>query len=139
MLDTIVEVTLQEGQRRNVQMKSYSPSNSKKKGATTELRKHPDYEFDQVQALKSILTNLLDRFIAGETIEKVFHGSNDVLGEKETIFSCDICNYKTKSRSGLKTHKTRIHKIDANKCSFCDFEGKTKSKLEDHLATNHTK
>ena len=65
--DTTIEVTNQEALRGNVQLKSYLSSNSKKKGASTELRKLSDYEYCHVEVLKEIVTNLLDRFIAGLT------------------------------------------------------------------------
>ena len=45
IFDMVVEVSVENGQRGIVIMKSYNPG---KKGATTELRRHPDseYEFD---------------------------------------------------------------------------------------------
>ena len=102
ILDATVEVSPQEGPRGNVQLKSHSPSNNRKKGATTELRKLSDYEFSQVEVLKAMLTYILDRLIAGDSLENVVNGSkSDSVGE-ETIFDCDMCNYKTKSKSGLK-------------------------------------
>ena len=51
IVDATVEVIPQEGSRGNVQLKSHNPSTTKKKGATTELRKHPDYEYSQVEVL----------------------------------------------------------------------------------------
>ena len=63
LMDATVQVTPQKGPAGHVQMKSYAKSNSKKKGATTELRKLADYDFSYVLVLKCILTNLLDRFI----------------------------------------------------------------------------
>ena len=72
--DTTIEVTTQEALRGNVQLKSYIPSNSKKKGASTELRKLSDYEYSHVEVLKEIVTNLLDRIIAGDTVDHVVNG-----------------------------------------------------------------
>ena len=121
IVDATVEVVPQEGQRGNVQLKSHNPSGSKKKGATTELRKLPDYEYSQVEVLKAILKNILDRLIAGDSIEQAISGAKSESEVKEIIISCDVCNFETKSKAGLKIHKTRIHKNDVNKCTSCDF------------------
>ena len=108
IVDATVEVIPQEGPRGNVQLKSHNPSNSKKKGASTELRKLSDYEYGQVEVLKAVLIHILDRLIAGKSIEEAISGSEIETEVKETFFSCDVCNFKTKSKAGLKT---RIHKI----------------------------
>ena len=49
-----------------------------------------------------MLTNILDRLIAGDSLENVVNGSKSDSAGEETIFDCDMCNYKTKSKSGLK-------------------------------------
>ena len=64
-------------------MKSYIPCNNKKKGATTEMRKLPDYEYGQVEVLKAMVTNVFDRFIAGDTPEEVLDGYKASLSDKE--------------------------------------------------------
>ena len=50
-----------------------------------------------------------------------------------------MCNYKTKSKSGLKTHKTRIHKSNQKKCLKCDFEAPLNDQLEEHMKRVHSK
>ena len=128
LLDTIVEVSIEDGRKGKALLKSYYPSNNKKKGATTEIRKHSDYSYAEVQIMKSMLTSLLDKYIAEGT------GS-----ENEEVWSCDICDYKAKTNSGLKTHKTRIHKDKAFHCDDCDFASKTRRELELHLEAIHEK
>ena len=132
IFDMVVEVTLESGHRGIVIMKSYNPG---KRGATTELRRHPDSEYEFVDYLKSMLTIFLDRCIDGETIEDVLN--NDAKIPKASMFSCNICNYKTWSTSGLKTHQTRIHKVGAIKCSSCDSTFENKTKLQVHMIESH--
>ena len=131
MFDTIVEVTLENGDRGNVIMKSYYPSNNKKKGATTELRKHSEYEYDQVEVLLSMITILLDKLIAGGTLE----GNS----AKDPIFKCLTCNFESKSIGGLKTHRTKIHGNTGNKCKLCDFVSDTDVELDKHMGCFHGK
>ena len=142
IIDSTVEVVSQEGVRGNVQLKSYFPSNNKKKGASTELRKLPDYEYCQVEVLRAIVTNLLDKFIAGDHLpEEVKDSSKDSVKDsagKDVILSCDLCSYKTKFQSGLKSHKTKMHKAN-NKCLFCEFSSVEKRVLEEHTENIHTK
>ena len=136
IIDTTVQVTSQEGVRGNVQLKSYFPSNSKKKGASTELRKLSGYDYDQVVVLKAMVINFLDKFISGGSLEDNFK-DNKKNGNGDTVYSCDLCNYKTKSQAGVKTHKARIHKQD--KCDNCEFSSADKKKLEEHIVSKHNK
>lgn len=143
LFDAIVEITSQDGTRSNVQLKSYNPSQNKRKGATTELRKLPDFDYDQVDILKAIVTSFLDTFINGDTLETVLKGSNTNSGvkkissEQTSLFSCDLCNYKTKYKPGLKMHKTKIHLKNPNKCTICDFVSFSNSELKEHLLIQH--
>ena len=129
MFDTIVEVTSENGERGNVLMKSYYPSNNKKKGATTELRKHSDYEYDQVEVLLSVLTILLDKLIAGDNF--------DGINVKDSTFKCLTCNFESKSISGLKTHRTKIHGRCDRKCKLCEFVSSSDKDLEKHVELCH--
>ena len=136
IIDSTVEVIPQEGSRGNVQLKSYFPSNSKKKGASTELRKLSGYDYELVVVLKAMVTNFLDKFISGGSLEdNVKESKKD--GSRDTVYSCDLCNYKTKSQAGVKTHKTRIHK--QNKCDICEFSSEDTKKLEKHTVSKHNK
>ena len=139
ILDTSIEVSSHEGSRGNVQMKSYVPSQTKKKGASTELRKLSGYDYSHVTVLKAMITNLLDTFIAGGAVSDVVKGSTIDLEVKELVYSCDLCNYKTKSQAGLKTHKTRIHKTEPKKCVSCEFVSFQEKELGDHTETCHVK
>ena len=139
IIDAVVEVIPQKGPKGNVQLKAYNPSQNRKKGATTELRKLSDYEYSQVEVLKGMIVRLLDRFIAGDSVENVLQGCKNDADIKEIIYDCDLCNYKTKFKAGLKTHKTRIHAIDHNKCESCGFTTTSKIELKEHVLNSHSK
>ena len=137
IIDATIQVTSQEGIRGNAQLKSYYPSDSKKKGASTELRKLSGYEYDQVVVSKAMVTNFLDKFIAGEGRDVKFKVNTNNIDSEDTVYSCDLCNYKTRSQAGVKTHKTRIHKTI--KCGLCEFSSVDENKLKEHIETEHDK
>ena len=143
VIDAIVEVTSQDGTRGNAQLKSYNPSQNKRKGATTELRKLSDYDYSQVELLKAIVTSIFDRLINGDTLNNIFEDYKTdfdpkfVSSTEGLSFSCDLCNYKTKYKPGLKMHKTKMHLKNPNKCNDCDFVSFFKAELKEHLVSKH--
>ena len=50
----------------NAELKVYNLSISKRKGATIEIRKLSDYEYEHVETLRNIVICLLDSFIDGD-------------------------------------------------------------------------
>ena len=90
-----------------------------------------------MEVLKAILKNILDRLIAGDSIEQAISGAKSESEVKEIIISCDVCNFETKSKAGLKIHKTRIHKNDVNKCTSCDFVATNNVDIKEHDETQH--
>ena len=74
MVNAVVEVTFKNVMKGHVELKVYNPSINKKKGATIEIRKMPDYEYLWVERLRDILINLLERFIDGEVLETASKG-----------------------------------------------------------------
>ena len=107
MIQAVIEVTALDAKKGNVDLKIYDPSVNKKKGATIEIRKAPDFEYFHVENLQDIIISLLDSNIAGQVIHKD-------IGTKPKVFSCDICKWETKFGSCLKAHKSRMH-INARK------------------------
>ena len=149
MTNAIVEVSIEGGVKGNVEVKVH---NKGKKGATIELRKMSDFEYTQVELLKSIISILLDGFIAGDDIDQIIKNSrrkplHKVFGKvtsKPKLFSCDLCNWQTKFGSALKAHKKRIHNLDQDKsvvqnytCDACDFQVDNGKALRDHILINH--
>ena len=135
----IIQVSDEKEKRGNVELKVHAPG---KKGASIELRKMSDYDYIHVEWLKVIITTILDGFIDGEDINEVTkRNGNGTLRKskvtsKPTLFSCNICNFQSRFASGLKGHKTRIHKEDV-KCTQCDFEAIDKTTLETHIESIH--
>ena len=135
IVDATVQVIPQDGSKGNVQVKSHNPSNTKKKGATTELRKLPDHDFGQVLVLKSVLTNVLDGLIAGVPLEEAISKSNKVSDEKVN-YHCEFCNYESKSKSGLKIHVSRIHRGNEKHCTLSDLKVTSENNAQMHEEMN---
>ena len=112
IIDATIQVTSQEEIRGNAQLKSYYPSNSKKKGASTELRKLSGYDYDQVVVLKAMVTNFLDKSIAGGSRDvKVKVNKNNIVSE-DTVYSCDLCKDLYQVLLGIYlTHRWRAELI----------------------------
>ena len=73
--DCTVEVS-GDGSKGNAELKIYKPNPDKKKGATLELRKKPGFDYDVVKKLKTMITIIVDGFIAGDEIEDILTKSN---------------------------------------------------------------
>ena len=118
MVIGIIEVAFKSGANNgNAELKVHNPSANKKKGATIELRKISGFEYEHVLRLKDILTKILDTIIAGDQLDKVIKNMKVEAAEKlarkitskPKQFECEICNFKTKFSSALKSHMTRLH------------------------------
>ena len=113
MINAIVEVTSKEGIKGNAELKVYNPSLNKKKGATIEIRKVTDFDYVLVEALRNIITGLLDCIISGR--ETGIHNidsknkTSSRVTSKPKLFTCDVCSWQTKFGSALKAHMKRIH------------------------------
>ena len=65
-----------------------------------------------------------------DQIETVLESDDD------DIFSCDECEFRTRKKTGLKIHKSKIHvKV---KCNTCYREFTTKEKLKRHVESETT-
>ena len=103
----IIDVKDKKGQKGHVELKIHSPG---------KMRKMSGFEYVYVELLKSMIAMFLDGFIDGEDIQEIINKSgNGTLNKagvtsKPTLFRCDLCNFESQFASGLKIHKTRIHK-----------------------------
>ena len=124
MVNPIVEVIEKLG-KGNVEVKVYNPSLNKKKGATIEIRKRPEYDFSFVEKVKNIITNLLDGYLAEKDPNNKY-------------FTCDICKWETRFAPALKGHMKRMHVQQKQSiCSQCEFTTKSIDVLETHMNTKH--
>ena len=144
MLNAIIEISPNGGNKGNVEIKIYNPSLNKKKGATLELRKMSGFEYSHVESLKNFITSVLDGLIAGNDIEQVISSKKDSkklfsrITSNPKLFTCDVCNWQTKFGSALKAHKTRIHnQNDNNSCDICDLKGKSLLDIKEHVKNGH--
>ena len=121
MVNPIVEL-IDKSEKGNVEIKVYNPSLNKKKGATIELRKRPNYDFSLVEKVKNIVTNLLDGYLAEKDPNNKY-------------FTCDICKWETRFEPALKGHMKKMHAqqsqtIEKQKvCGKCEFTTNSKNHL----------
>ena len=135
MLNAIVEVNMDDIDIGNVEMKIYDPSVDKKKGATIELRKLSDSDFEHVDKLKSIVCSLLDKSLNTDVSNQ--NSYFRALGQKKR-YVCDICSWETSFEQALKGHKKRMHsQLKVHKCNGCGYKSETKSALDIHVQARH--
>ena len=141
MLNAVVEVNMDDIDIGNVEMKIYDPSVNKKKGATIELRKLSDSDFEHVEKLKIIVCSLLDKILDSEDSDQknCFRAPG---GKKK--FICDICSWETHFEPALKGHKKRMHikglnsnQTDTYTCDKCEFKTKSKATQIVHIRMTH--
>ena len=137
MVSAIVEVANPDGSvHGEVELKVHNASNDKKKGATLEIRKLSDSEYCHVELLKTVIMNLLDKFMRNEDLKT----SNSRFKTENEIFRCNICDWETRSEPALKGHKRRLHgKDEALVCDKCGHKANSDSKLQTHIRLSHKK
>ena len=159
MVNAVIEIESDKKVKGNAELKAYDPSKKKSKGATIELRKTSDHEYSHVEDLKKILEFLLNKVLDGEEIEIFRKGArNDIKVNSTHVYECDLCSWKTKFKSALKTHQTRIHEKstayntmlsdkvkDSRKrpkdnlaCTTCDLLFHDEKELSNHITSLHT-
>ena len=137
VIGTIEVASKSESDKGNAELKVYNPSVNKKKGATIELRKISGFEYKHVLVLKDILTKILDTIIAGDTLDKIIKNMKTGITSKPKQFECEICNFKTKFSSALKSHMTRLHPKEHRtttiyRCDRCAFTTKIVDSFNEH-------
>lgn len=153
MTTAIVNVRVSDVKSGKAEIKIYHTSENKKKGVTIEARKLPDFEYIFVEKLEEILMDLLEKLIAGEKLDNlVMNPLNKTVGKTsvtENVFNCNVCSWKTRFKSALKTHMTKFHeqgnprskeKIIKKKlcmCDVCGFHADDSARLITHLEMNH--
>lgn len=140
-ISSTIEVSSSDGNRGKVDLNVYNPG---KKGATIEIRKAPDFDYDFVIKAKNSINSLIDKFMNGIDLESVVRESKkkilnkNVPVEKEKKIGCDSCEWKTVSSSALKAHITRVHMIQQKiSCDVCDYKAENKSDMIDHIEAKH--
>ena len=68
----------------------------------------PTILYGHVEDLKYVLQYLLDRVLDGEDISAITKGAKK-RANGSLVFECDLCNWKSKFSSALKTRISWIH------------------------------
>ena len=58
--------------------------------------------------------------------------------KKEKLLKCNLCNFETQSKQGMKTHKTKKHKEVVSHCSFCDIDFTSNRDFHVHMSSVHS-
>ena len=58
--------------------------------------------------------------------------------EKEEILTCNLCSFKTQSKQGMKSHKTKKHKEVVSHCGFCDLDFTCHRDFHVHMNSEHS-
>ena len=141
LLNAKVTLTTKDNIEGQIEIKIHKPSD-KRQRATIEIRKLTGFDFDTVEKVKDLLTNMLDQFSLGETVSKVSKAKGKAKPYSSLVkqpslatklLSCTKCDYSIKSMPALKNHTTKNHNQPSSKCNVCGFESN-----EDDM-TNHMK
>ena len=145
ILNAKVTITTKDDYEGQAEIKIHEPSD-KRRQATIEIRKLTGYEYDSVEKVKELLTNMLDNFTLGQTVSKVMVQSKIKAKPYTPIvrqpslstkfLSCTECEFKIKTMVALKNHIDRTHKNKKVKCEACGFES-NEIELKDHIQKYH--
>ena len=135
MIKAKVEINTSEMELGEAELKVYDPSLDRKKGATIEIRKLSDSEYEFVEKLRDVITCLLDKFLSENEEKPALKTGLNSSGEAK-YFVCDVCDWQTRSEAALKGHKKRMHEkkgvSEEVSCNLCPFKSSSKATLIVH-------
>ena len=112
-------------ERGSAVLKFYGP-NSKSGECTVMINKSKRHDAKFVKMLAiDIIKRMLDTFIRGEDLEKIFKKEN------RKLFRCNPCSKTFASEKNLNTHTEKFH------ADIVDINGR--KNIKEHMSTNHTK
>ena len=140
-----VTLTTAEGPEGQVEVKIHKPSDSRHK-ATIEVRKLTGFEFETVEKVKNVITNMIDDFTCGQSVSKVLLNAKgkakpySPLVKQPSLsvklLACTECDFKIKNVAALKNHITVNHRSLKCKCDTCGFESGA-NEMESHNREFH--
>ena len=140
MMKAKVEINTSETELGEAELKVYDPSLDRKKGATIEIRKLSDSEYEFVEKLRDVITCLLDKFLC-EDEEKPASKACVGSSGKVKYLVCDVCDWQTRFEAALKGHKKRMHEkkgiSEEVSCDLCPFSSSSKATLMVHKRIKH--
>ena len=115
LLTLKLQVTAPDKSVGTAELKLHKPA---KKGATLEIRKTSDGDFDTVEKLKDAIVKLFHMLASGETVSRILMAargrgtlSNQPLLNIK-ILSCNQCNFKKNQTSSESTHSKIAWRCD---------------------------
>ena len=89
----------------------------------------------------------MDGFIEGDEINEIFQNNSEGISKskvtsKPSLFTCGLCNFQSKFKTGLKSHKTKVHSqtfVSHFKCGNCEHTSTSEADLELHMTVTHNK
>ena len=145
LLNAKVTLTKKDKQEGQVEIKIHKPSDRGKK-ATIEIQKLSGHDYETVETVKDIVTNMIDEFTAGESVSKIMLKAKGKAKPYTPIvkqpslliklLACNECDFKVKTMPALKTHIISNHKQKKHRCEKCGFES-SEVDMEDHNKEFH--
>ena len=99
-----------------------------------ETIKHNFKEMSKKMENLAFEQNKVLRDTGGNVDEKV----DETLNNQATGIKCDQCDFVAKTKTSLKTHKTKKHAPNLRKCTFCERTFKSKSDFKHHVISKHS-
>ena len=140
LLNAKVTILTKDKMEGQVEIKFHKPSDRRQK-ATIEIRKLNGHEYEAVEYVKDLITNLLDKFTTGCSVSNILLTSKgkskpySPLVKQPSLsiklLSCTDCDYKSKSVVVLKNHIMKNHKTRNSKCDVCGFQSNAEE-MKDH-------
>ena len=145
ILNAKVTLTTKDNEEGQVELKIHKPSDRRHK-ATIEIRRLSGHDFETVEKVKDIVTNMLDEFTSGESVSRIMLKAKGkakpyTLMVKQPslsikLLSCNECNFKIKIMVALNNHINSNHRSKKSKCDVCGFESKEED-VKDHMSEFH--
>ena len=141
LLTRKLQITAPDKSEGTVELKMHKPA--LKKGSTLEIRKTNDGDFETVDKLKDVIVKLFDLIATGETVSRILLSAKGKQSNQPlpviTLLSCNQCDWKTKTKTALKAHITRLHgrvSKTKNNCDICGFVSSS-TDIENHKKEFH--
>ena len=141
------KITLTAGEdfEGQVEIKIHKPSDKRCK-ATIDIRKLSGSDFEAFEKAKTVVIDMLDDFMNGESVSKVLTKAKGKAKPycpivkqpslSTKLLACTKCDFKVKSVVVLKNHISKNHTQKKCSCEICGFESSIED-MQDHMKEFH--